>query len=141
VIRFLVLAIPAAMLVIAAVGTGAGALGYGPDLAPLAARAAARTGAPPVTQEVAIALFEATALVALFLLVDGRSRSRLLDGLAAGIAAWLFRGPLLVAAVATLTRLPTAPFWELARVQLLALALAGLAVGALARLTAPHSDP
>ena len=50
-----------------------------------------------------------------------------------GLAAWLFRGPLLVLAVATLTRLPVAPFWQLARVSLVALPAAGLVVGAIAR--------
>jgi hypothetical protein len=35
--------------------------------------------------------------------------------------------------VATLTRLPTVTFWQLARVELVALPAAGLAVGAIAR--------
>ena len=39
---------------------------------------------------------------------------------------------LLFLAVATLTRLPTAPFWQLARVGFVALPAAGLAIGAVA---------
>ena len=70
--------------------------------------------------------------MALYLLVEGRSGSPLLDGLAAGVAAWLFRGPLLVASVALMTRRPVSPFWQAARVGLVALPAAGLAVGLLA---------
>jgi hypothetical protein len=137
VLRFLALAVPAALLVLAGVGATAAALDLGPDRAPLAARGVARTVPLPAALALGGALFEAVALVALFLLVEGRSGSPLLDGLATGLAAWLFRGPLLVLAVATLTRLPTAPFLELARVGLVALPAAGLAVGAIARWRRP----
>lgn len=132
-LRFLALAIPVALLVLAGVGATATALDLGPERGPLAARGVARAAPLPLSLQLAGALFEAVALVALFLLVEGRSGSPLLDGLAAGLAAWLFRGPLLVLAVATLTRLPTAPFWQLARIGLVALPAAGLAVGAIAR--------
>lgn len=131
-IRFLALAVPAALLVLAAVDAGAIALGFGPDLAPLAARAVARVEPLAPLLQAAIVAFEAVALVALYLLVEGRSGSPLLDGLVAGTAAWLFRGPLLVASVAVMTRLPIAPFWEAARIDLVALPAAGLAIGALA---------
>jgi len=133
VLRFLALAIPAALLVLAAAAAGAAALGVAPDTAPLAARGVARAVPLPFELQLAGAAFEAVALVALFLLLEGRSGSPLVDGLAAGLAAWLFRGPLLVLAVATLTRLPTDPFWQLARVSLVALPAAGLVVGAVAR--------
>lgn len=136
-LRFLALAIPAALLVLAAVAASATALDLGPDRAPLAARGVARAAPLPPGLQIAGMLFEAVALVALFLLVEGRSGSALLDGLAAGLAAWLFRGPLLVLAVATLTRLPTAPFWQLARVGFVALPAAGLAIGAVARWRKP----
>jgi hypothetical protein len=137
VLRFLALAIPAALLVLAAVAAGAAALDLGPDTAPLAGRGVARTVPLPLGLQVAGAAFEAVALVSLFLLLEGRSGSSLVDGLAAGLAAWLFRGPLLVLAVATLTRLPIAPFWQLARVSLVALPAAGLVVGAIARWRRP----
>ena len=136
-LRFLVLAVPAAALTIGTVDATARALGLGPDLAPLAARGVARTIPLGLPLELAGTLFEAVALVAFYLLVARGSRSRLLDGVAAGFAAWLFRGPLLVLAVATLTRLPTAPFWQLARIGLVALPAAGLAVGAIARWQKP----
>jgi hypothetical protein len=141
VFRFLALALPAALLVLAAVDAGAEALGLGPDLAPLAARAVARVEPLAPALRTAIVAFEAVALVALFLLIEGRSGSPLLDGLAAGVAAWLFRGPLLVASVALMTRLPVAPFWQAARIGLVALPAAGLAIGLLAAVgrTAPRA--
>jgi hypothetical protein len=133
VLRFLVLALPAALLVLAAVEAGAAALGFGPDAGPLAASGVARMEPLPPALKAATVAFEAVALVALFLLVEGRSASPLVDGFAAGLAAWLFRGPLLVATVAALTKLPTAPFWQSARVALVALPAAGLTLGWLAR--------
>lgn len=137
--RFLALAVPLALLVLVAVDAGATALGWAPDLGPLAARGVARPLALPVTLGLLGVLFEAVALVALFLLVEGRSGSPLLDGIAAGLAAWLFRGPLLVFTIASLTRLPTTPFWQAARVGLVALPVAGAALGWLARWRKPQS--
>ena len=135
-LRFLVLAVPAAALVLGVVDATAAALGWAPEVARLAARGVAR--AEPLGLPLALAgtLFEATALVSIFLLVARPPRSSispLLDGAAAGLAAWLFRGPILVLAVATLTRLPLEPFWQAARVALVGLPAAGLAVGAIAR--------
>ena len=138
-VRFVALAIPVAALVIGGVSASAAASGFGPDLAPLAARGVARPVPLGIGLQLAGALFEATALVALYLLVARGARPPLVDGLAAGLAAWLFRGPLLVLAVATLTRLPTEPFWQLACVGLVALPAAGLALGALGRLRAPKA--
>ena len=132
--RFLALAIPTALVVLVAIDAASAALGFGPDLQPLAARAVARVEPLSPALQAAIAGFEALALVALYLLVAGRSGSLVLDGLAAGVAAWLFRGPLVVATVALMTRLPTAPFWQAARLELLSLPAAGLAIGCVARL-------
>lgn len=137
VLRFLALAIPAAFLVLIAVGAGAESVGVAPDRGPLLARGVGRPEPPPAALALTAALFEATALVALFLLVHGRTGSALLDGLAVGLAAWLFRGPLVVVAIGALTRLPTEPFWELARVSLVALPAAGVAIGAIARRVRP----
>lgn len=132
--RFLALALPAALLVLAVAGPIAAALGAGIDTEPLAARGVARPGGLEVRHQAAVLGFEATALVALFLLVEGKTRSALLDGALAGLAAWLFRGPLLVVTIAAMTRLPTEPFWQAARAELVALPVAGLAVGLCARI-------
>lgn len=132
-IRFLALALPAAVLVLALVTFAGAALGAGPDLAPLAQRGVARPQGLPQPAAALALVFEATALLAFFLLIEGRAGGGVLDGAIAGLAAWLFRGPLLVLTVAHLTRLPTAPFWQAARLDLVALPLAGAAIGALAR--------
>jgi hypothetical protein len=134
-LRFLALALPTAVLVLALVTFGAAAAGYGPDLGPLAARGAAHPPGLDLRLEALTFAFEATALVALFLLVARSGGRPLLDGLAAGLAAWLFQGPIVVLTIAHLTRLPAEPFWQQARVWLVALPLAGLAVGWVARRT------
>lgn len=140
-LRFVVLAWPAAVLALALVGWAAGLVGAAPDLGPLAARGVARAEGLPAGAATAAALFEGLALVAFYLLVEGRTGSRVADGAVAGLAAWLFRGPLLVVAVATLTRLPTAPFWGAARLWLVALPAAGLLVGLVAHWTlAPRPE-
>jgi hypothetical protein len=134
--RFVALAIPLALLVLSLGGWLLEFAGLAPDLAPLAARGVARPDGAPFALAAAARLFEATALTALTLLLAGRTARWWTDGLACGLVAWIFRGPLLVLAVATLTRLPTAPFVTLARGALAldllaALALAGLARGML----------
>ena len=63
------------------------------------------------------------------------AHEHVLDGLAAGAAAWTFRGPLLVFAVAGLTRLPVAPFWQLAKGALVVELVAAFALALLARRT------
>lgn len=136
-LRFLILALPLAVLVLALAPVAAELAGAAPQTGPLALHGVARP-IPLDLRTRALALgFEAFALIAFYLLVEGRTASRLLDGAVAGFAAWTFRGPLLVLAVAELTRLPTAPFWQLARISLVALPLAGIAIGLVARLTRP----
>jgi hypothetical protein len=139
--RFLALAIPLALLILALGGSLLEAAGWGPDLSPLAARGVARPDGAPLRLALASALLEATALVALTLLLAGRTARWWSDGLACGLVAWIFRGPLLVLAVAALTRLPVAPFATLARGALALDLAAALALAALARATlaAPES--
>lgn len=133
--RFVLLAAPLLLLVFA---LGAAALewfGLAPDLGPLAARGVARPEGLPLKLQLATWAFEGLALLALFLLLWGRTPRWWLDGLAAGASAWTFRGPLLVLAVAGLTRLPVAPFWQLAKGALLVDLAAALALAFLARQT------
>lgn len=133
--RFLLLAAPALLLVFALGSALLGLCGLAPDLTPLAARGVARPEGLPEAIRLASWAFEGLALLALFLLVWGRTGRWWLDGLATGAAAWTFRGPLLVLAVAGLTRLPVAPFWELARGALALDLAAALALAVLARRT------
>ncbi|MEO8275169.1 MAG: hypothetical protein ABI639_03060 [Thermoanaerobaculia bacterium] len=131
--RFLALALPLTLLLLALGSIGIAAAGLGPDLGPLAARGVARPEGLPPGLRLAAWTFEAMALVALFLLLWGRTKRFWLDGLAAGASAWTFRGPLLVLAVAGMTRLPVAPFWQLAREALVLDLAAGLALAFVAR--------
>lgn len=133
--RFLLLAAPLLLLVFAVGSAALAFCGLAPDLAPLAASGLARTEGLPATVQWAAWAFEGLALLALFLLVWGRTRRWWLDGLAAGAAAWTFRGPLLVLAVASLSRLPVAPFWQLARGALVLDLVAALALALLAERT------
>ncbi len=132
-LRFLLLAVPLAVLVLALAAAGADLVGWGVDTDPLAARGVARPEGLPRGYEAAALLFEGVALVALYLLLEGRTGIWWLDGVAAGFAAWLFRGPILVLTVAALTRLPTEPFWQVARIALVAEPAAAIAIAALAR--------
>ena len=133
--RFLALALPLALLVLSLGGSLLVALDLGPDASPLAARGVGRPDGAPPRVELVSRLLESAGLVALTLLLAGRTSRWWLDGLACGLVAWLFRGPLLVLAVASLTRLPTAPFAELVRGALVLDLAAGLALAAVARAT------
>ena len=133
--RFLFFAAPLLLLVFALAAAALELLGLAPDLTPLAARGVARPEGLPGTIRLASWAFEGIALLALFLLLWGRTPRWWLDGLAAGASAWTFRGPLLVLGVAGLTRLPVAPFWQLARNALLVDLVAALALAVLARAT------
>ena len=133
--RFLALAIPLALLVFALGGMLLAAFGLAPDTTPLAARGIARPEGLPWTIDFAARALEAVGIVALTLLLSGRMAGWVLDGLTVGLVAWLFRGPLLVLGVAALTRIPVAPFWQLARGALVLDLVAGLVLAAFARAT------
>jgi hypothetical protein len=75
---------------------------------------------------------EAMALIALYLLVQGRSHAWWMDGLATGWLAWVFRGPLLVVTVVGAARLPPDPWWAMTLRWLLLYSLCGLMVAAVA---------
>ncbi len=136
-LRFLALALPLALLLLALGAATFETLGWAPDPAPLAARGVARPeGLSPAHRLLGWGL-EALGLVALVLLLYGRTGAWWLDGITAGAIAWIFRGPMLVLAVAAMTRLPTEPFWQLARGALLVEPAVALLVAGLARATLP----
>ncbi len=137
-LRFVLLAVPLAVLVLALSTFAADLAGLGPDLSPLAAQGLARAGGLPRGVGAAAFAFEAMALTALYLMIEGRFGRWWLDGLASGLVAWLFRGPILVLAVAALVAVPTAPLWEAARVALFADPAATIALAALARVSRPR---
>lgn len=87
---------------------------------------------PPSTVLATWAL-EAVALMALFLLIQGRAGAWWLDGLATAWLAWVFRGPLLVLAVAGAAQLPPGPWWQMALRWWFLYSLCGLVVAGVAR--------
>lgn len=93
--RFLILALPLLLLLIALFNLGVEIFGLGAGLGPLVGWKPGRAGIPGTFVLGAWAL-EAVALTALFLLIDGRGGWLAVNGLAAGWIAWVFRGPLLV---------------------------------------------
>lgn len=87
----------------------------------------------PATTVLATWVLESLALLALFLLVQGRGGTWWLDGIAAGWLAWVFRGPLLVLTVAGSTSLAPQPFWAMALRWLILYSACGLVMAAVAR--------
>jgi len=122
VIRFLVLAVLSLVLLI-----GVGTLGFD-------AADGGRFG-PRLDGPVLLGgwLLEAVALCALFLLVQGRGGAWWLDGLLAAWIAWIFRGPVLVLAVAEHLGGGRDPWWGLTLRWLAIYSLAGLFLALLAR--------
>jgi hypothetical protein len=78
-------------------------------------------------------VLQATGLVALFLLVQGRGGAWWLDGLLAAWLAWIFRGPVLVLALAEGLGHSATPAWSIALQWLVTYSLCGLVLGLVAR--------
>lgn len=78
-------------------------------------------------------LLQAVGLVALFLLIQGRGGAWWVDGLLAGWLAWIFRGPVLVLALAENARASAASGWSIAARWLLIYTVCGLVLGLMAR--------
>ncbi len=78
-------------------------------------------------------MVEASGLIALFLLAQGRFGAWWLDGLVAGWVAWVFRGPLLVITIVVATRQPQDPWWKLAFGWWVLYSVCGLSLAILAR--------
>lgn len=131
-LRFVPLALLVALLLLAAAELAVQAGGLAPGTAELAAAGIA-PGALPGHLRLGAWLLDAAALSVLVLLLAGRTGRWWLEGLAAGLLAWVYRGPLTVLAALATARLPVEPFWRAARVSLVVLPLVGLALAALAR--------
>ena len=111
--------------------------GYAPGAAPLAWAGVAAGRLPGALQVGAWAL-DALALLVLVLLFRGRGGGWLFEGLAAGLLAWVFRGPLTVLSAVALACLPGEPWGQQARVALLVYPLLALAASALAARMLPR---
>lgn len=104
----------------------------------LDARGASSLGVLSVTEAplralVGTWLLEAFGLIAIFLLVEGRSRLWWLDALLASWVAWIFRGPLLVVTLVLAAGLPQAPWFRLILAWLVLYSICGLVLGFLER--------
>jgi hypothetical protein len=138
--RFLVLALPALVLVMALFRSSVEALGRAPALL---------SAAPEVRQHAVVVigtwLLEALSLSALYLLVQGSGGSRLLNGLLTGWIAWVFRGPLLVISVVTLGGQPAGPWWSMTFSWWVLYTICGLLLGVIAAASglrpSPVADP
>ena len=130
--RFVLLVVPLLLVLLGAFAFGVDMLGLEPDTGVLAARGLLRSGAIPWTWAAGGWLLEATGLTALFLLVQGRGGSPVLDGLVTGAIAWIFRGPVLIVNLALVTRLPREPWWTAAMEQLALYLLCGLLLASVA---------
>lgn len=93
--RFLLLALPLVLLLIALFNLGVELFGMASDMGPLVGWKPGRAGVPGAFV-VGAWVLEALALTALFVLVDGRGGWALTNGLATAWMAWVFRGPMLV---------------------------------------------
>lgn len=112
--RFTVYALPLLLVVLALFGLVVELAGLEPQ--PDSVLKLAVTSGQRVPLQVVLGawLLEATGLLALFLLIQGRCGAWLLDGLVAGWLGWIFRGPLLVITIVVATGQPQETWWRMA---------------------------
>lgn len=131
-VRFLVISLPLLLLLFAGAAFAVDMMGWAP--AALEAGGLGALTGPAGRLVFGGWVLEALSLLVLFLLVQSRNQAGLvLDGLAAGGVAWLFRGPLLVLTVTGVGGLPREPWWTIAEQRLVVYLLAGLLLAAVAR--------
>lgn len=127
--RFLLLAIPLLLMIMALFGLVQELVGV---------EAPGGFGWHPRALGVRVAvgswILESLALTVLFLLARGRSPSWWLDGLLAGWLAWLFRGPLVILAVASFAGAGLLPWRQLAVGWWVLYSICGLVLALLAHL-------
>ncbi len=134
-LRFIVLALPLLILLLALFGFTVEILDLEPRNGSVVKLAVLE---PPLVPEPLVLgawLVEACGLVALFLMTQGRCGRWWLDGLVAGWLAWIFRGPLLVITIVVAVRQPQEPWWTLAFGWWVLYSACGLTLAWLARRT------
>lgn len=132
-LRFLTLALPLLLLLLAVFGFLVGALDLEPRHGTVVRLALLEQ--PHIDGAVVLTawLMEACGLLALYLLALGRCGAWWLDGLVAGSLGWVFRGPIFVLTVVHATRMPQEPWWRLALAWWILYVICGLALGWIAR--------
>jgi hypothetical protein len=131
--RFLIISLPLLIVVMGLFTLALHATGFAPSMAALEARGLARPEALPLGISAGGWLIEALALTALFLLIQGRAGAWWMDGLIAGMIGWVFRGPILVLSIVSLSRLGSEPWWQASLRWLLLYSLCGLVLAITAR--------
>ena len=127
--RYLLYAVPLIVLLLALFSLTLGLL----DAGPAGALTVLDPERVPLRLVLGTWLLEAFGLVALYLLIEGRSGRWWLDGLMAGWVAWIFRGPLLVVTVAVAAGKPQAPWFRLTLGWWVLYSLCGFTLAILAR--------
>ena len=138
VFRFVVLALLVALLLLAVAEVAARAVV--PVSTASLAESGLAPGALPAPLRLGAWILDAAALTVLVLLLSGRGRWWWFEGLAAGLLAWVYRGPLATLSTLAIARVPKEPFWQAARTELVVLPLVGLVLGGLAARLLPRSD-
>lgn len=140
--RFIILAVPFLVLMMALFGAIVVSLDLEPRNAPLVSLALFDDARAPARVVLGSWLLEAAGLVGLFLLLEGRFGNRLLEGLLAGWIAWIFRGPLLVITIVLAAGQAQAPWWRLAVGWLILYSVCGVMMAWLAQPPRPkHATP
>lgn len=133
-LRFLLFVFPLLLLLMGLFEFAVDMLGLAPARGELVLRGVLRRAPLPGRYVLGGWVLESLGLTALFLLVQGRSGAWWLDGLVTGWIAWIFRGPVLVLTLVTLSRLPREPWWSLSLDWLALYTLCGLLIALVARL-------
>ena len=131
--RFLLVSLPLLLVLMGLFSYGVEALGFAPSTSELAVLGLERSEPLPPQLRLGGWLVETLALTALFLLIQGKSGAWWLDGLVAAAIAWVFRGPVLVLSVVSVSRLGSDPWWPMSLHWLVLYALCGLALAISAR--------
>ncbi len=132
-LRFIVYAVPVLVLLLALFGFAVELLDAEPRSGSVIRLALFDQPRVPGQLVLGTWLVEASGLIALFLLTQGRFGAWWLDGLVAGWVGWIFRGPLLVVTIVVATRQPQDPWWTLAFGWWALYSVCGLSLAMLAR--------
>lgn len=132
-LRFVSLALPLLMLMLAVFGFVAGAIDLEPRHGSVLRMALLEQPLVPGQVVLTAWLMEACGLLALYLMAQGRCGAWWLDGLVAGSLGWVFRGPVFVLTVVFAARQPQEPWWRLAFAWWILYAACGLSLSILAR--------
>ncbi len=132
-LRFIVYAVPLLILLLALFGFTVELLDAEPRSGSVIKLALFEQPRVPGKLVIGAWLVEASGLIALFLLAQGRFAAWWLDGLVAGWVAWVFRGPLLVITIVVAARQPQDPWWKLAFGWWVLYSVCGLSLAILAR--------